>query len=63
MTNILDRLKLSNGEELGIDLPDNVGLGTLFYNWESIKSEVKRLQNELKGIKEELQLKTYILKN
>ena len=63
LTSILDKLELPNGEELGIDLPDNVGFGTFFHEWESMKSEVKSLRNELKGKAEELQQKKHILKN
>jgi len=63
MTDILDKLELPNGEDLTIDLPDNIGLGTLFHEWESTKSEVKSLRNELQRTAEELQHKQLVLEN
>ena len=62
LTSILDKLELPNGEDVCIDLPDNVGFGTLFHEWEGMKSEVKSLRNELKGKTEELK-KKQILEN
>ncbi|KAL9127043.1 MAG: hypothetical protein Q9217_004007 [Psora testacea] len=63
LTGILDKLELPNGEELGIDLPDDVGLGTLFHEWESMKSETKSLRNELKRTSDKLQQKKHVLQN
>lgn len=63
LTSILDKLKLPNGEELGIDLSDDVGLGTLFHDWESMKSETKRLRNELERTSDELQQNNQVLQN
>ncbi len=54
MTGILDKFKLPNGDGLAIDLPDNIGLSTLFHEWESTKSEVKKLRNELQRTAAEL---------
>jgi len=63
LAGILNKLELPNGEDLGIDLPDNIGLGTLFHEWESTKSEVKSLRNELQRTTNELQHKQLVLDN
>jgi Skp family chaperone for outer membrane proteins len=63
MTGILDKFELPNGEGLAIDLTDNIGLGTLFHEWESGKSEVKSLRNELQRTAAELQHKQLVLEN
>ncbi len=63
MTGILDKFELPNGDGLAIDLPDNIGLGTLFHEWESTKSEVKKLRNELQRTAAELQHKQLVLEN
>jgi seryl-tRNA synthetase len=63
LAGILNKLELPNGEDLGIDLPDNIGLGTLFHEWESTKSEVKSLRNELQRTTKELQHKQLVLDN
>ena len=63
LATILDKLELSNAEELGIDLPDNVGLATLIQEWGNMNSEVESLRNELKGKADELQRKNHTLES
>jgi len=63
MTGILDKFELPNGEGLAIDLPDSIGLGTLFHEWESTKSEVGSLRNELQRTAAELQHKQLVLED
>ena len=63
LTGILDKLELQKGGEMGIDLSDNLGLGTLFHEWERMKSEVKVLRKELKRTTDELQHKKLVIEN
>jgi len=63
MTGILDKLELPHGEGLAIALSDDIGLGTLFHEWESMKSEVGSLRNELQRTAAELQYKQLVLEN
>ena len=61
MTGILGKLELPSGEGLAIDLPDNIGLGTFFHEWENTKLEVRGLWNELQHTAAELQHKQLLL--
>ena len=63
MTGLLDKIELPNGQGWAMDLPDNIGLGTLFHEWESTKSEVRSLRNELQRTAAELQHKQLVLEN
>lgn len=63
LAGILNKLEISNGEDLGIDLPNNIGLGTLLHEWESTKSEVSTLRNELQRTTHKLQHKQLVLDN
>ena len=63
LAGILNKLELSNEEDLNIDLPDNIDLDTLLHEWESTKSEAKSLRNELQRTINELQHKQLVLDN
>ena len=63
MIAILDQVGLPNGNGLGQDILDSIGLGTLFYELENTKSEVKSLRNELQRMGGELQHKQLVLEN
>jgi KaiC/GvpD/RAD55 family RecA-like ATPase len=63
LTDILNKLELSNEEDLSIDLSNNINLDTLFHEWKSTKSEVKSLRNKLQRTINELQHKQLVLDN
>jgi len=63
LTDILNKLELSNEEDLSIDLSNNINLDTFFHEWKSTKSEVKSLRNKLQRTINELQHKQLVLDN
>ncbi len=63
LTDILNKLELSNEKDLSIDLSNNIDLDTFFHEWKSTKSEVKSLRNELQRTINELQHKQLVLDN
>ena len=63
MTGILNKFEFPSGEGLSIDIPDDIGLGKLFHEWESMKSEVGDLRKELQRTAAKLQRKQLVLDN
>ncbi len=63
LIDILNKLELSNEEDLSIDLSNNIDLDTLLHEWKSTKSEAKSLQNKLQRTINELQHKQLVLDN